>query len=297
MDWIKSKYGQRFRETKLADVIKPGFNKQLDKCVELLVIRSSTADGRMETDYEFGLPSITRDLQLIRVAVRRLREAGFELAVIATDHGFCINPETDAGDVCPKPSGTWKALHDRCLLGDSPPILTTGYCPRSTWDCAAITRRLAAHAEWLVIRLEINISTEGLAPGGSRASPVAKLTQEVPESDNVQFRISYKRNSPKITTKLPVFEIEATQQDLFPNQQSYDLLVRAVAPDGKVVGEPKPGGPVSAATGTVSMNGGTTIKLTVRMSMTYEGEFAVQVLDPNTLTVHSQIDLETDYLV
>jgi hypothetical protein len=42
---------------------------------------------------------------------------------------------------------------------------------------------------------------------------------------------------------------------------------------------------------------GTTIKLTVQMSMTYEGKFSVQLLDPNTLTVHSQIELETDYLV
>ncbi len=58
MDWIKSKYGQRFHEVKLTDVIKTGFDKQLNKSVELLVVRSSTADGRMETDYDLDFPPL-----------------------------------------------------------------------------------------------------------------------------------------------------------------------------------------------------------------------------------------------
>jgi hypothetical protein len=298
MDWIRSKYGQRFHEMKLADVIKPGFDKQLNKSVELLVIRSSTADGRMETDYEFGLPSITRDLQLIRVAVRRLREAGFELAVIATDHGFCINPETDAGDICPKPSGTWKALHDRCLLGD-------GTADTQNWVLSAEHMGLPSEyaqvggPRGLACYSAGNQYFHGGASLQEALVPVlsVKLNQTVFEADAVQFRISYKRNSPKITTKLPVFEIETIQKDLFSNGQSYDLLVRALAPGDRIVGEPKPGGPVNAATGTVTVMAGTTIKLTVQMSMTYEGKFSVQLLDPNTLTVHSQIELETDYLV
>lgn len=298
MDWIRSKYGQRFHEMKLTEVIKPDFNKKLNKSVELLVIRSSTTDGRMETDYEFGLPSITRDLQLIRVAVRRLREAGFELAVIATDHGFCINPETDAGDVCSKPSGTWKNLHDRCLLGDGTAdthnwVLSAEHMGlRGDYAQVGGPRGLACYSAG-------NKYFHGGASLQESLVPVlsVKLSQKVAEADAVQFRVSYKRNSPRITTKLPVFEIETIQQDLFSSDQSYDLLVRAVAPDGKVVGEPKPGGPVNAATGTVSVDAGTTIKLTVQMSMSYEGKFEVQLLDPNTLTVHSQIELETDYLV
>ena len=38
--------------------------------------------------------------------------------VIATDHGFFLNAQAEAGDVCAKPAGTWLMVHDRCLLGD-----------------------------------------------------------------------------------------------------------------------------------------------------------------------------------
>ncbi len=198
-----------------------------------------------------------------------------------------LTQKTDAGDVLPKPSGTWKALHDRCLLGDGTAdthnwVLSAEHMGlRGDYAQVGGPRGLACYSAG-------NQYFHGGASLQEALVPVlsVKMSQKVAERDAVQFRVSYKRNSPRITTKLPVFEIETIQQDLFANDQSYDLLVRAVAPDGKVVGEPKPGGAVNAATGTVTVAVGTTIKLTVQMSMAYEGKFAVQLLDPNTLAVH-----------
>jgi len=298
MEWIKGKYGQRFRETKLTEVIKSNFHETIDDSVELLVVRSSSMDGRMETDYEFGLPSMVKDLQRIRVALRRLRDMGFQLAVIATDHGFCINPTPNAGDTCTKPSGTWKTLHDRCLLGDGTAdvhnwVLSAEHMGlKSEYSQVAGPRGLASYSAG-------NQYFHGGASLQEAVVPMisVKLSQEPQEAENIRFQLSYKRGSTRITTKLPVFELSATLTDLFTSQPMYDVLIQAVAPDGSIVGEPKSGGPVNAATGTVSVEAGSSQKVTIKMSMQYEGKFTVKVLNPNTLTVHDQLELETDYLV
>ena len=116
MKWIESIYGERFQQVKLEEVVRPKFEKKLDENIELLVVRSSSVDARLETEYQSGLPSIKKDMQAIRVAIHRLRNAGFERVVVATDHGFCINAEPDVGDSCQKPSGDWKTLHDLSLI-------------------------------------------------------------------------------------------------------------------------------------------------------------------------------------
>ncbi len=298
MSWIKSKYGGRFQEAKLTDVIQPSFKNKLGENVELLVIRSSSMDGRMETDYEFGLPSIVGDLRRIRVAIRRLQELGFKLAVIATDHGFFINPTPDIADTCPKPNGNWKTLHDRSLLGDGTADAHNWVLPteqlgiRGDFAQIAGPRSLACYSAG-------NKYFHGGASFQEALVPVisVKLSQETPQADNVKFSLTYKRGSNRITTKLPVVDVSATQLDLFLNQTHYDLMIQAVAPNGTVVGEPKTGGLVNAATGILSVSIGNPCKVTMRMSMEYEGKFTIRLLDPTTLVEHDRLELETDYVV
>jgi hypothetical protein len=44
---------------------------------------------------------------------------GFKEAVIVTDHGFFLNAQAEAGDVCVKPQGNWPVnAHDRMMLGN-----------------------------------------------------------------------------------------------------------------------------------------------------------------------------------
>lgn len=53
----------------------------------------------------------------ILAGVKRLAVAGFDRVVIATDHGFVLQDERPEGDTVPKPSGDWRMVKDRCLLG------------------------------------------------------------------------------------------------------------------------------------------------------------------------------------
>ena len=52
--------------------------------------------------------------QIIR-GLTKVAELGFDRAVIATDHGFVLFHEQGAGNVAPRPSGTWLVEKARCM--------------------------------------------------------------------------------------------------------------------------------------------------------------------------------------
>ena len=74
-------------------------------------------------------------------------------------------------------------------------------------------------------------------------------------------------------------------------------LLEAHDRKGKVVGEAKPGGPVNAATGTITLKPGQPEQVTVRMDPDYEGKFTLKALNPVTMTAYATLDLETNYAV
>ena len=116
MALLRSRYGERFAESPLADfvrgkVVVPG-------TVDLLVLRTNEIDDRLENSPETALDVIQDALKRLRGAVNELRKRGFKDVVIATDHGFFVNLGFEAGDVCLKPPGNWINVHDRSLLGD-----------------------------------------------------------------------------------------------------------------------------------------------------------------------------------
>jgi hypothetical protein len=112
---LKDRYGARFAEVKLNDLIKPRY--KIDKSVELLAVRTNDLDERFESSLEAGLSDVATQLKRLRVAVHKLRELGFDDAVIVTDHGFFINAHAGPGDVGNKPPGNWVNFHDRSLIG------------------------------------------------------------------------------------------------------------------------------------------------------------------------------------
>ena len=116
MEVLRKKFGDRFAEMGLNDFVRS--KRELPENVDLLVLRSVDIDSHLENNPETTLSLIHDTLKRIRVAVHKLAKVGFHEVVIATDHGFFLNAQAEAGDVCKKPPGTWLAVHDRCLLGD-----------------------------------------------------------------------------------------------------------------------------------------------------------------------------------
>jgi len=107
----------------------------------------------------------------------------------------------------------------------------------------------------------------------------------------------YKRGAKRITTRLPIMELTVGTGDLFSQEAAVDIMLEAHDKQGKVVGEAKPGEHVNPATRLISLYPGTTVGVTLKMDLEFEGKFTVKALDPTTLKTYHKLDLETDYTV
>jgi len=298
MSFLKKQYGDRFSEALLGDFAR-GKSKTPDT-VDLLVLRSGEIDSEMEATPEMALSIIPNTLKLIRVAVHKLRAMGFDRAVIVTDHGFFLNTQAEAGDICAKPSGTWSVnAHDRMLLGDGTSDSNNVVMGadrlgiRGDFAQAAFPRSMAPYGgghiyfhggvslqEVVVPIIVVKLET------GTRP-PVARMS----------VKVSYKSGAKKITTRLPVLELLLTLDDLFAQVKGIDVLLEAQDARGNVVGETRPGSEVNPADRTVRLVPGQVTQVILGMDPAFEGKFAVKALDPTTLAAYDKIDLETDYLV
>lgn len=298
MDVLAKRYGDRFMEMPLNDFVR-GKPKVADT-VDLLVLRSTEIDNQLESNPETTLGLIPSTLKLIRVALHKLRGMGFKEAIIVTDHGFSLNAQAEAGDVCVKPQGNWPInAHDRMMLGDG----------------AADSHSLVVGAEKVGIRGDFAqvALPRSMAPyragqlyfhgGASLAEAVVPLlvarldTAEQHELRKVLVELSYKNGAKRITTRLPVIEVILVSDDIFSQETNVEILLEAQDNKGNVVGEPRPGGDVNPATRTVTLMPSQRKQIALRMEPDFEGKFTVKALNPTTLASYCTLNLETDYTV
>ncbi len=263
------------------------------------MLRSADIDSQLENNPETTLSLIHDTLKRIRVAIHKLRKMGFHEVIIATDHGFFLNAQAEAGDVCSKPSGNWINVHERSLLGDG----------------TADSHSFVVSADKLGIRGDFAqvAGPRSMAPyragmlyfhGGASLQeavvPVLTARLEAAEQPAMQQAavvLSYKNGAKRITTRLPVVDVLLQSADLFSQGAEFEILLEAHDKKGNVVGEAKPGNPVNPATGTITLKPGEQPQVTLRMQLEFEGKFTVKALNPTTLAAYDTLDLETDYAV
>lgn len=297
MEILRKRYGQRFQEGRLEDFVRNRFKIESD--IEFLVLRSVEIDSHFENHPDTAPTEIINALKRIRVAVHKLKDAGFSEVVIATDHGFFMNTHAGAGDTCSKLPGEWLNEHQRCLLGDG----------------SSDSHHYLLDAEKAGIRGDFKSISGPLSMAAYKAGmlyyhggaslqecvvPVITLQIAAPEPKAVsraKVSLNYKNGARRITTRLPVIEISLDTQDMFLMGSDFELLLEAYDKKGDVVGEAKPGGVVNPATGTITLKPSDKVQVTLKMQMEYEGKFKVKALDPTTGIAFCQLDLETDYTV
>jgi hypothetical protein len=296
MDVLRARLGDRFAEMLLSQFIAP--RQKVPDTVDLLVLRSTEIDNHLENSPDTTLGLIHQTLKTIRVAINKLKNQGFADAVVATDHGFFLS-HPEAGDLCSKPPGTWVSVHDRSLLGEG----------------AGDAHNFVVASEKVGIRSDFArfAGPRGVVPyrrglryfhGGASLEeaviPVLVVHLRSPkpaQSAKPRVSLSYKHGATRITTRLPVVSLLAETSDLFSLESEFEILLEAHDRKGNVIGEAKPGGPVNAATGTITLKPGEPAQVTVRMDLEYEGKFSLKALDPVTLTSYAALDLETAYAV
>jgi hypothetical protein len=296
MEALRKKLGDRFTEMTLSDFVRG--KVKLPATAELLVLRSVEIDSQLESNPESTLGLIPGILKMIRAALHKLRGMGFSEAVIATDHGFFLNASAEAGDVCAKPQGRWIAnAHDRLLLGEgdadshSAVIAAERLGIRGVFSRCAVPRSLAPYRAG-------HLYFHGGASLAEAVVPVLvmRLESAVAEKQKFKVEMNYKHGAKKITTRLPVIEVIVYSEDLFA--QELEILLEAQDAKGDAVGEPRPGGEVNAATGTVTLkaNQEKPAQIVLRMHEGFRGKFTVKALNPKTLAAYNSMSLETDYL-
>lgn len=298
MDLLKKRYGERFGQMTVSDFIR--LRKKIPDTVELLALRSVEIDNQMEVAPETALGLIHETIKRIRVAIHKLKILGFNEVVIATDHGFFLNTQAEAGDVCKKPAGNWIAVHDRCLLGDGSQDDANFVVPAEQAGIRGGFAQMAGPRGLVPYR-----AGELYFHGGVSLQecilPVitARLNTEVSEETKAKISISYKNNATRIMTRLPVIDVqlELTVGTLFSQWKDIEILLEAHDKKGQVVGEAKPGGAVNPATGTITLRSGERAQIPMKMQLEFEGKFTIKALNPTTLATYCKLDLETDYTV
>ena len=298
MEALRKRLGDRFEEMVLNDFVRG--KPKIAETVDLLVLRSAEIDSQLESNPETTLGLIPGTLKLIRVALHKLRGMGFKEAVIVTDHGFFLNAQAEAGDVCIKPQGKWLVnAHDRMMLGngasDSHSLVVSAekIGIRGDFAQAAMPRSMAPYRAG-------HLYFHGGASLAEAVVPVlvARLdTSGQPELRKVNVDLSYKNGAKRITTRVPVIEVMLVSDDIFSQETSVEILLEAQDNKGNVVGEPRPGGDVNPATRTVTLMPGQRKQIALRMEPDFEGKFSVKALNPTTLASYSTLNLETDYTV
>ncbi len=297
MELFRKKYGNRFQEGRLEEYAHKGIAIKPD--TDLFVLRSVEIDSHFESNPDTAPSEVINALKRIRVAVHKLREAGFSEVVIATDHGFFMNTHAGPGDICTKLPGNWINVHDRSLLGDGSSdsknfcINTEKVGIKSDFKKLAGPFSLATYKsgllyfhggcslqECIVPVIELHLSNSGAA-----------------EASDVTIELSYKNGAEIITTRLPVIEVAAKSKSLFAIEKDFEILLEVHDKKGNVIGEAKPGGVVNPATGTLLINQNKIEKVTLKMSLDYEGQIIIKALNPKTMAVYAQLKLETDYTV
>lgn len=296
MGVLAQQYGDRFAEMRLKDFVRG--NPKIAETVDLLVLRSDEIDNQLENNPETTLGLIPGTLKLIRVALYKLRGMGFTEAVIVTDHGFFLNAQAEAGDVCVKPQGKWPVnAHDRMMLGDgtadghSLVVSAEKVGIRGDFAQVALPRSMAPYRSG-------HLYFHGGASLAEAVVPVlvARLdTATHAELRKVVVELSYKNGTKRITTRLPVIEVMLVADDMFLQDMSVEILLEAQDSKGNVVGEPRPGGAVNPATRTVTLMSGQRKQIALRLDEAFRGKFKVVALNPATLAAYCSLALETDY--
>ncbi len=295
---LKTKYGDRFQEMRLSQFART--KAKLADSVDLLVLRSTEIDSQLENEPETTLSLIPGSLRQIRIALHKLRKMGFQEAVIVTDHGFFLNAQAEAGDVCIKPNGNWPVVaHDRMMLGSGSAdahnavIDAAKLGMKGDFSQIAIPRSMAPYRSG-------HLYFHGGASLAEAVVPVliAKLdTGDAPSEGPVSVVLSYRNGATRITTRVPVVELSAHSDDMFSMDKPVEVLVQAQDAKGNVVGEPRPGGEVDPATQMISLLPGQALPIPLRMDPDYEGKFKIKAFNPATMVSFFDLELETDYTV
>lgn len=299
MTYLQKVYGDRVEMLHLDELVASKKWKPKNG-TNLVVVKTNEIDELGELQPKTALVEIPRQLKKLIAAVNRLRQAGWERIVIGTDHGFLILHEYEAGDVAPKPTGTWALSKDRCLIGSGEgsqhvyrfvpgdlmiPTREEDYVvPRQM--VPIVRGKTYFHSglslqECVLPLIEVDLSFKG---DGVLDAPIVEIGYRKGKTD-------------KVTSRRPSLELHMQAGGLFAQDEGLEILLEAYDSKGRVVGEVITGPNVNPATQGVRLSLGDSITAGLRMDDDFEGAFTVKASNPLTGVVYGSLKLKTAYAV
>lgn len=288
-------YGDRVQMRDLDELVTKQRMK-IPKTTQLLVIKTTDIDQLGEMSPLEARRLIPRMAQKIIAGVNKLKKIGFDKAVIATDHGFILFDDQQAGDVVSKPEGQWDMIKSRCLLGRASGTENVQVFGKNEvgisgeFDDYVVPRSFGTFVKGSSYAHEGLSLQECVLPVISIG--LGGLVTER-KKKKIDIRIEYKGGSTdKITTRRPMIEISMFKT-LF--DESFEFQLEAYA--GKqIVGEAAASPHVNAASNMVNIKSGQAIKVPLKMEDDFHGNFEVRATDPVTQVNYHTLKLKTDYV-
>ncbi|OQX18969.1 MAG: hypothetical protein BWK76_05975 [Desulfobulbaceae bacterium A2] len=300
LDYLKLIKGDQCMDIELEELLRKKKLK-LPAPVRLLLVRTRDIDTIAHGSPSQALRMIPDLLRQILRGLNKVADLGFTKAVIATDHGFILFPEQEAGNVAPKPAGKWLVEKSRCLLGHGEGDGANLVLKRSEvgipgdFEHYAVPRGLVPYSRGQMFYHEglslqecvlpcLTVDLEPSVKAGKKQTP-ASLT------------LTYRQGKiDKITSRRPVLDL-AWPQALLPGQENeIEVAVEVVDAKGAIVGSVGSGQTVNPATGCARIKSGSAISFGLRMEDNFTGSFTVRILDPSTNLLHVSLNLKTGYL-
>jgi hypothetical protein len=298
--YLQSRKGDLCGEIELDDLVRQKKPKVSEKA-KLLVVRTREIDtiahGSPHQAFQV-IPDLVR--QIIR-GVTKVADLGFDKAVIATDHGFVLFHEQEAGNVAPRPSGNWLVEKSRCMLGQGSAdaanlVMKRGELgiPGEFEDFAA-PKALVPYSRGQVYYHEGLSLQECVLPCLTIRLEAADKKPKKPAIP--RLTLTYRQGkTDKITSRRPVVDLTWPTGDLFADEREIEVALEATDAKHNIVGWVGSGQSVNPATGGVRIKPGSALAVGLRMADEFAGNFTVRVLEPATNLLLASLTLKTAYL-
>lgn len=295
---IQALYGDRCAMVDLDQFLKKK-KFSISQTVQLLILKTQDIDEvgtALAHDAPLLIPGVLKKLP---AAIGKLKELAFEHVLVASDHGFIILHEQEAGDLVPKPAGDWVQVKGRYLLG-------SGSGSPVTAAFAAEQVGIKGEVDTLVVPRSFGTfgrSDPYFHGGLSLQECVLPLLWIKPKKKSSKegrpgtLRLSYKGGATdSVTTRRPMIEIVLFQEQIdVYRAERLEFQLEAYA-KGKVVGEAASCQHLDPSTNLVRIQLGQAIKVPLRMDDDFEGAFEVRAIDPRTQANFATLKLKTNYM-
>ncbi|MBE7502035.1 MAG: PglZ domain-containing protein [Verrucomicrobiales bacterium] len=294
--YLQSKKGDLCHDLTLDDLLQHR-KLRIPEKARLLVVRTREIDA-VAHESPRGVLRLIPDLlrQLMR-AVARLESAGFQRVVLATDHGFILVHEQEAGNATPYPPGNWLVRKSRCLLGTGEADGSSLVLPREQVGITGDFQHYATPKALVPYVRQPLYYHEGLSLQEC-VLPCLTIDLAVQPARKAppNLQISYRQGrTDKITTRRPVLDLAWSELAL--DDQELEVAIEAADAKGTVVGCVSSGPTVNLATQGVRIRAGQAVPISLRMDDYFVGHFTVRVHDPATQALIAELKLRTDYAV